>query len=74
MRGAGGYEAGPSFGPELLADPLIGGPCAPARSGDLERNAAQALGVAEVGKLEVEVPAVVVVWDVILGGESPLGK
>jgi len=74
MSGAGGYEAGPAFAPELLADQLIGGPCAPARSGGLERDAAQALDVAEVGKLEVKAPAMMVVGNVILGGESPLGK
>lgn len=34
----------------------------------------QTLDVAEVGKLEVKAPAVMVVGDVILGRESPLGK
>lgn len=33
MRGAGGYEPGPSLAPELLADPLVDRPCAAARSG-----------------------------------------
>jgi hypothetical protein len=32
------------------------------------------LDVAEVGELEVEAPAMVVVGDVVLGGESPLGE
>jgi hypothetical protein len=32
------------------------------------------LDVAEVGKFEVEVPVMMVVGDVILGRESPLGK
>jgi hypothetical protein len=36
MRGAGGYEPSPSLAPELLTHPLIGRPCAPARSGSLE--------------------------------------
>ncbi|HEV3071469.1 MAG TPA: hypothetical protein VGY76_08605 [Solirubrobacteraceae bacterium] len=73
MCGAGGYESGPSFAPELLADLLIGNPCASARSWGSEGDAAQLLDAAEVGKFEVKVPAMVVVGDVVLGGESPLG-
>jgi hypothetical protein len=34
----------------------------------------QALEVAEVGKLEVKAPAMMVVWNVVLGGESSLGE
>jgi hypothetical protein len=34
----------------------------------------QLLDVAEVGELEVKVPAMMVVGDVVLGRESPLGK
>src|SRR6185312_10016402 len=36
MCGAGGYEPGPSFAPELLTNLLIGRPCASARSWGLE--------------------------------------
>jgi hypothetical protein len=74
MRGAGGYEAGPSFAPELLTDLLVSGPCASARSRGVNGEASQLLDVREVGKLEVEPPAMMVVGDVVLGGEPPLGK
>lgn len=67
MCGAGGYEAGPSLAPDLLTSLLIVRPCAPAWSGFIECDAAQLLDVAEVGKLEVEVPAMVVVGSVVLG-------
>src|ERR1019366_425345 len=40
MRGAGGYEAGPSFAPELLADTLIVSPDGSARSWCVELDAA----------------------------------
>src|ERR1035441_2667297 len=73
-RGAGGYEPGPSVAPELLTSPLIGRPCVAARSGVLEGDASQLLDVAEVGKLKVKAPAMMVVGNVILGRESPLGK
>ena len=36
MRGAWGYEPGPSLAPELLTDLLIGRPCASARPRGLE--------------------------------------
>lgn len=74
MCGAGGDEAGPSFAPQLLTDTLVGSSCASGRLGGLERDASQLLDVAEVGELEVKAPAMVVVGNVILGRESPLGK
>jgi hypothetical protein len=52
--------------PELLADKLKGRPRVAARSGRAQPNVVELLLVAEVGEFDVELPAVVVVGDVVL--------
>jgi hypothetical protein len=59
-------EAGPALTPESLADALVGGPGCSARSRWVKSHATQPVGVAEVGELEIQSPAMVVVGHVVL--------